>query len=330
MKMRPNLFWHATSELSQDAVLCWLLSWADKTQNIIDPILHKVGTEFLGSIFEKASVKIPSTYEVEIRQQEGGIDILCIVNKETAIIIEDKTGTKQHSDQLPRYKEYVLSLGFSADSIIPIYLQTRDQSDYSEVTEHGYFVYERQDLLKVLEGHSGNDGRKNSDILSDYAAYLRKIEDDVQSFRRLPPKDWSWDAWKGFYSELQKSLGDGNWDYVANPSGGFLGFSWHFLGDEQCEQYLQLEQDKFCFKIWVNEPDKRRELRDFWHDRIIRECLLHGIKAKRPERFGNGNYMTVAIMDQEYRIVDDNRQLDFEKTLNLFRTAEAVLDALKV
>ncbi len=311
-------------------MLCWLLSWADKKQKSEDNILHAVGTAFIDSIYEKASQRPPSSYEsIEIRQQDGGIDILCIVNGDTAIIIEDKVGTKQHSEQLPRYKEHVSKLKFPADKILSVYLQTRDQSDYREVEKHGYMVYERQTLLEVLESAAGIAACEKSDILSSYTGYLRKIEDDVQSFRRLPPKDWSWDAWKGFYTELQKSLEDGTWDYVANPSGGFLGFWWHFEGDDQCEQYLQLEQEKFCFKIWVKDPEKRRELREFWHNKIVNECSRHDIKVKRPDRFGNGNYMTVAIMDQEFRIVDESQRLDLKKTIELFRRAEAVLVAVK-
>nr|WP_260390277.1 hypothetical protein [Ornithobacterium rhinotracheale] len=29
MAEKPNLFQYATSELSQDAFLCWLIAWAD-------------------------------------------------------------------------------------------------------------------------------------------------------------------------------------------------------------------------------------------------------------------------------------------------------------
>ncbi len=193
--MRPNLFWYATSELSQDAMLWWFLSWADKKQKSEDPNIHKVGIAFIDSIYEKTSIKAPSIYEsIEIRQQDGGIDILCIVNGDTAIIIEDKVGTKQHSEQLPRYKEYVSKLKFPADKILSIYLQTRDQSDYREVEKHGYMVYERQTLLKVLESVAGNAACEKSDILSSYTCYLRKIENDVQSFRKLP---WFLVAFRG-------------------------------------------------------------------------------------------------------------------------------------
>ena len=30
-----------------------------------------------------------------------------------------------------------------------------------------------------------------------------------------------WDSWKGFYSELQERLGQGQWDYVPQKMAGF-------------------------------------------------------------------------------------------------------------
>jgi hypothetical protein len=328
--MKPNLFHYATSELSQDAILCWLLSWADNKHKADDPILHELGRNFLNSICECTHEKYPGNYQsIEIRQQDGGIDILCLVNGDIALIIEDKVGSKQHSDQLARYKQHVIKMGFSSDKIISVYLQSRDQSDYSEVLKHGYSVYERRDILKVLESSSGRAAQDKSDVVASYTSYLRQIEDEVQSFNTLPPKDWSGESWKGFYTELQKTLEDARWDYVANPSGGFLGFWWHFLGDDQCEQYLQIEQDKFCFKIWVKDQEKRRELREHWHQRILEVCSRHGLKAKRPDRFGNGNYMTVAILDQDFRIVNERNQIDLPRTLELLKKAESVLDDAK-
>ena len=327
--MKPNLFHYATSELSQDAMLCWLFSWADEKHKGDDPALHDLGKKFLDSIYQRTNGKPPANYHsIEIHQQDGGIDILCIVNGDCAIIIEDKVGTKQHSDQLARYKEHVIQQGFPSERILPVYLQTGDQSDYSEVKKHGYSAYERKDLLKVLESPSGRAAQDNSDVVANYFVYLRQIEDEVQSFRTLPPKDWSWNSWNGFYSELQTKLGDGSWDYVANPSGGFLGFWWHFQGDDKCERYLQLEQDKFCFKIWVRDQETRRELRGLWHQRVIDACPRQGLKAKRPDRFGNGYYMTVAILDQEWRIINKENRIDLYKTIDLLKKAEAVLDSL--
>lgn len=325
--MKPNLFHYATSELSQDAFLCWLLAWAEHKHGEESPALHRLGTEFLNSIFKKVKKDCPRQFDsINVTQQDGGIDILCEINNEIALIIEDKVGTKEHSDQLARYKTHVMKKGYSPDKILSVYLQTGDQSDYTGVLKHGYVVYERIDLLTVLESSGGIEAQKVSDVFQEYSAYLRGIEDSVQSYRVLHPKEWSWDSWKGFYSALRVALEDGQWDYVANPSGGFLGFWWHFIGNNSCEQYLQLEQEKFCFKIWVKDPEKRRELRGHWHDKIMDSCSKHQLKAKRPDRFGNGEYMTVAVLDQEYRAIDDKGILDMKSTIDILRKAETVLN----
>jgi hypothetical protein len=326
--MRPNLFRFGTSELSQDAFLCWLLSWADDRCKSTNQILHGLGAKFIDAIYSKAKAQPPmQPLNIEIRKQEGGIDILCIVNGESAVLIEDKVGTKQHSDQLPRYKDHVLSLGFSAEKAVPVYIQTGDQSDYGDVEKHGYAVVERRDVLTVLESPEGSAACKGSDIVFDFTSYLRQIENDVRSYATLPVANWSWNSWKGFYAGIQRELADGSWDYVPNASGGFLGFWWHWCGDAHCEQYLQLEQEKFCFKICVPDMPKRSELRGYWHRKIAWEGQKHGLKVKRPGRFGNGKFMTVAILDDDYRITDRRGLLDLGETTSLIHRAEAVLDA---
>jgi hypothetical protein len=60
--MRPNLFHHATSELSQDAVLCWLLSWTKPEHSADRPDLHQVGTDLLNLIYQRAQVPLPAAY----------------------------------------------------------------------------------------------------------------------------------------------------------------------------------------------------------------------------------------------------------------------------
>ena len=54
----------------------------------------------------------------------------------------------------------------------------------------------------------------------------------------------------------------GEWAYVSNPRGGFIGFWWHWKTDANCKQYIQLEHEKLCFKIEVENKNERTELRD--------------------------------------------------------------------
>ncbi|QIL44467.1 hypothetical protein G7045_09455 [Acidovorax sp. HDW3] len=106
-----------------------------------------------------------------------------------------------------------------------------------------------------------------------------------------------------------------------------MGFWWHFKDTHDCDAYLQLEQDKLCFKISVDDEEKRKNLRQLWHEKILSKCQESGLKAKRPNRFGNGQYMTVAILDQEYQAVNDKGLIDMPGTLKTLQSAQSVLDA---
>lgn len=320
--MRPNLFSYATSELSQDAMLCWLLAWANPQFRTESLALHQVGVNLLRLIYPRSEY-----HKIQVKRQDGKIDILCIIDDEFAIVIEDKTGTIQHSNQLARYKAHVSeTLGFPPNKISLVYVQTGDQSDYQEIADHGYQVVSRSHLLGVLESPTGQIAQQQSDILADFTAYLRQIEDDVQSFWTKPIANWTSNAWRGFYCELQRHLGEGHWHYVANPSGGFLGYYWHFADVDGGKVYLQFEEAKLCFKIEVRDAARQAELRHHWHYRIAAVAESQGLAVQRPARFGRGTWMTVASLCGDYRKVDSEGQLDIEGTIQTLRAAQRVLD----
>lgn len=106
----PNLFSFATKELSQDAFICWLLAWADKSYEKHD--LHASGLAFMQAILNKHNLENQAVIEsIEIKRQYKKIDVLCLLNvslkdlgdknlppkNSYAIIIEDKVGSSQHS-----------------------------------------------------------------------------------------------------------------------------------------------------------------------------------------------------------------------------------------
>ena len=92
--------------------------------------------------------------------------------------------------------------------------------------------------------------------------------------------EWGCDGsrWTGFFLALQESLGDGKWGYVPNPSGGFMGFWWHWRGDK----YLQLEEDQLCFKIMVQEKADQAARWKEWHRVLMLAAQGCGLKLKRP------------------------------------------------
>ena len=104
--LAPNIFSLATKELSQDSFFTWLLKWADQKYQFHDHALNLIGQNFVRLLINQdLEYKIN---RVEAGRQWKNIDIWAKVNDEYFIIIEDKTNTGAHSDQLERYKKIAL------------------------------------------------------------------------------------------------------------------------------------------------------------------------------------------------------------------------------
>ena len=326
--MKPNLFKYATSELSQDAIICWLLEWAKKENEELDTKLHKVGKLFLDSLFDKFyEIDTPSKYNtIKIIKQHKNIDVFCVINDKYAIIIEDKTNSKNHSKQLEKYLN-VIKKDFDASNILPIYFKTGDQSNYSGIKNEGYKIYLRKDFLKVLNNPFEND------ILADYRLHLQKIEDSVNSYTDKPIDTWSRNTVKGFYMALQSELGDGNWDYVANASGGFLGFWWNNHQLENYRIYMQIDTIKkkdnsiglqLKFKLASGTKEKvSRDIINKWKKHILFNDGEYIIK--KPNVVRAGRWTTIGILEPEFRAVDDNGKINIAMTVESIKKIEQIL-----
>jgi hypothetical protein len=150
---RPNLFHYATSELSQDAFLAWLLSWSDQCCRDADPALHGLGIAFLSAIFAKCGQKLDLPTAVKVHRQFNAVDVLALVRESHAVLIEDKTDTAEHSNQLARYMAQI-QRRFPDRTILPIYLKTGEQSIFATVARAGWQLFLRSELLGILGTYS--------------------------------------------------------------------------------------------------------------------------------------------------------------------------------
>ncbi|UII55652.1 PD-(D/E)XK nuclease family protein [Cytobacillus spongiae] len=304
----PNLFSFATSELSQDAFLCWLMSWSPRSHRDLNRKLHEAAVDFIDRIFNAHKLPAPTVESIEIKRQFKSLDILAIVNNTYAILIEDKTYTKDHSDQLQRYRDTVKA-EYPALTQLPVYFKIGDQSHYHSPNKVGYYPFRRREMLDVLK--RGWEKGVNHPIFIDYYRHLNSIEDKVSAFNNKPVSEWDEFAWQGFFMELQKEL-DGNWGYVPNQTGGFWGFWWPSTTSDQ--YYLQLEQEKLCVKIVVEVESKRREIRNSQMEMVLRESSEQNLQLKRPAKLGKGKVMTIAHRDDYLQEAADGT-VDLAKTL---------------
>jgi len=321
----PNIFNYATSELTQDAFICWLCEWSRSKFKEKNKALHNTGCNLIKSMLNKNSVLLKNNLEaLKIkRQAEGVIDVIIELNNHV-ILIEDKVDSKEHSDQLERYKEKIVKKK-PKKQIVPIYFQTGIQSNYNIVDEAGYKIFSRIDFLRVL--NDGLDLGIKNDVYQSFHGYLKRMDKRFNSFENKKIEAWDWEGWQGFFSLLQKQLDDANWGYVANQSGGFMGFWWNFHPVDDCTIYMQLENDKLCYKISIdNEGSNYSKLRNYWNKKIIEVSQSIDLDIHKPKRFGYGEHMTVAVLGGDYRVSNSNKLLDQDKTIEKLKKAERVLN----
>ena len=316
----PNIFSYATSELSQDAMIAWLLQWASPEYREADPDLHRTGKEFVRLLAGKSDdFHIES---VDVGRQWENIDIWAEINDNTFLIIEDKTGTTIHDDQLERYKISVKrEYSGKRTDLCYAYVKTSEEprSVLMSIEQSGFKTISRAEILRCLNGYRGNDT-----LMVSYRKHLQGIEDSVMSYKTLPEKKWGWNAWQGFYKELESRVDIDSWGYVANPSGGFLGAWWHFIDEKDCTMYLQLEQGKLCFKISYEGEGDRSEVRFREHIKLMKLAQGRFPEIRRPDRFGTGTYMTIAVVDEESLF--GNGPVNFDKLTTKLKEYETLVD----
>lgn len=334
--MKNNLFYYATSELSQDAFICWLVSFAGEGVSC-DSALTECAKEFLAMLVPELNGHAVQLLSVERQvgnRIDGYIDVLLTVscNDEIyKIIVEDKTFTDDHDDQLERYLAIVQKR--SPDAIIRgAYYKTGFQSNLENVIKAGYAIIRRETMLELMARYIN---KTQNTIFMDYYEYWNNFHMETLRFQELPLSQWDWKHTNGFYNYLseskffaEKNMWSG-FGYVANQIGGFDGL---WFGTDNCricidgtefDCYLQLETyvsspttAQLCLKISTVQNSVPVELARSTRNRIAYDnngdYALRAYNFKKPARLGSGRSMTIGVYTAE---------------LFDFKTVTAVLEA---
>jgi hypothetical protein len=344
IRMKPNIFSIATKELSQDAFIAWLLQWADPKNQQYDAELHQCGVAFFKALLAKKEIILSAGIEsVKVQRQHHSIDVFVTAKIENGesyiIVIEDKVSSGQHGDQLERYKAYAEEQVRDSDAqVVLIYTKTRFESKgtLDEASKIGYSIFGFKDFSDFFERN-----KTTYDVYNEFAENIKALYEEHQEFSLVPIKDWYWELQIGFLNELESKKGIFKWFYVANPRGGFLGAlaSWEYWG--KFPVYLQLEGQKLAFKISVNPEEFETDfdletsdisaIRNHWYSIVYQKSLnTNGIKLHKPQRFGSGNYMTVAMVETEDWLGNPDELVNIENVIaNLNKYKEFLNECLQ-
>ncbi len=172
---KNNLFQYATKELSQDAFFCWLINWI----NYPDAPMYPAGVAALNLFLGKNKQK--DYTDVEVLRQYKKIDVLVLFNKKYALIIEDKTNTTEHGEQIARYKN-LLQEDYPDREIFTAYVKTGIMYDEdARIINKVDAVVTLNDLLNTFNPIKEDAA---SEIFSDYLEYISTIAEERRKINR--------------------------------------------------------------------------------------------------------------------------------------------------
>ena len=293
MNITPNIFEFATSELSQDAFISYLLAFGQSQFNGTEE--YKVAHDFLKECgINGEDVK-------EIKRQYNKIDVL-VVTDNHLLIIEDKIATNEHDDQIIRYvealkkdeaykdkKENIKVCYFKTDDYLRHYITTNKnilaQKDCNSL--------DREYILRILQNI-----RKNNLIFDSFCTHWETPDSDIDE---NDLSTWTRRTWFKYLKGLFKKyhIDDNNKEcdinhYVSNPSGGFLSthFDWKELPlSQNIEDFYNKEQKK---------AGTYKQIELFFSDgRTSRINLAHRFYSNNWDRNETEKYKNVLIKLQE-------------------------------
>ena len=313
---RNNIFNFVTSELSQDAFICWLCNWVNFDDNDLsedEKKLKVLATDFI----EKMSGEKLGDRKVNIKRQYQKIDVLLEIQNKTEfitkedkkdkkipvvdmyVIIEDKVGTGLHSNQQKTYRDIISEKNESRAKIKVVYYKIYDEDNMERLKENGVnVILGRENILELLKEYKD---KINNSIFENYHNYLSNIETDVNSYEKKNLEDWNSNCYIGFFKELKNeknllehAIGrqkDCSWGYVNNSSGGFMGMWWFPLSEEKINKltetsdediYLQIEQynQKNIIAIKYSVPKKNKNNKELSKEDFEKKVTIASEKRK--------------------------------------------------
>ena len=277
---RNNIFNFATSELSQDAFICWLCNWVNFDDNILsedEKKLKLLATEFI----EKMLGEKLEDRKVSIKRQYQKIDVLLEIQNKTEfitneneknpvvdiyVIIEDKVGTGLHGNQQETYRNLISKKNKkdngSRAKIKVVYYKIYDEDNMERLKENGIdIIFGRKDILELSKKYENSI---DNVIFKNYYDYLSNIEEDINSYEKKKLEDWNSNCYIGFFKELKNEGSylehadgrkkDCSWKYVSNKSGGFMGMWWFPL---KMEEVFRVTKK---FQLWQNQLELNNDL----------------------------------------------------------------------
>ena len=338
----PNLYSFATKELAQDATLAYVLAWAKPAYRESHRHLHRLGTDMLRALLASklGEANVPTVTSIDVEAQSDRVDVLARINDEKenglVLLVEDKLGTDERSNQIKRYSE-TAKKKYPNREIVSVYVKTWNVSRQYLPSKKKCGRFLRRDLLDVLDRFPDT----GDTIVDNFRGHLQVWENETISYRDEPFSKWGekWRRIEGFYTELENRMAkepkwkNPGWEYTNNPAGGFYCF--YFAGiiipqkPHEVTMYLQIE-DATRLTVRLGEWSGETGIKaPFMHEVLelltskaqfeSKDRQTDDIRIKKAGRFRGGASAAVAEVtfgdESSYIALKDGRIVDMDATM---------------
>lgn len=313
---------NAITKFSQNNFFTWLLEWADNDKSQHNQQINETAKDFIRILLGKSSEF--QINKVEVNRQWGFFDIRAEINDEYSIRIENKTN---NSKQLEGFKDILTKFAnHKKHKLVFVYLNTENESltSLKKIAEKGYLTVDRKTILSVLNNRPITDEKFNT-----FNYNLIAYENTTNSYTKLENITSEIIAGEGFFMALQDRLQVGDWQFVTNITGGFLGF-WYYKKNinEIGKIYIQIENAfENGIKLVIKIALRQRNLATHHkiHNDIKQLGEKNGLSITKPNFFKLSSISTLAIVQNAF-IVDGNGIFDLNQFIVTLKKLEQTLD----
>ena len=288
---RNNIFDFATSELSQDAFICWCLNWL----NYKSSELRALAVDLLKEFGEE---DVSDNQEILIKRQFKKIDILVVLKGLNRVyIIEDKVDSFEREEQIKKYKEEIRK-EYKNSEIKTVYFKIGFHFSSDKNVEADKIITGKM-FKEILEKY-----RNKSEILDSYYEYLvRKLNDyknmeNYLEYELIPNERWNICRFRiAQYCFLKEMFLEERVESSVNSKNGSVYSEYNLLGKDKNIQIAGTNQE---FRIFWRIEELRKEpcLRlIFYHEYDKKNEELKNIRKEKYETV----YEKIYSVIEEYK-----------------------------
>ncbi|WP_417607978.1 PD-(D/E)XK nuclease family protein [Owenweeksia hongkongensis] len=315
----PNIFDYATKELSQDAFFTWLIKWADKEYAGLP--MHEAGIGFLRLLMNDETYQCD---KVKTSNQWKKVDIVATIDKKDFIVIEDKTNSFRHSQQLEKYaieaKTHCKNKKLNPPTLIYLKTGNEDERNFPTIESLGYTVITRGEILQMLKKFSSIE----NEIFQDFLNYLDKIEQDTQlGYIDLEVLKTNLRATEGLFMALSKKMthNDYYWDLYRGGQLPLFRYNTVKVEDYRLKIFVDTKAPGVFVKIRTSNPSIKKNKAIF---KALRELTPEHLSISWRKGSKSGKEAILCQVDSPFHPTDSNK-LDLNYLTRTLETLEQII-----